>query len=877
MALDFQPKKQNDLGFKPITPAQKLGFSASQQTQEPEKKDGFFKTYIAPSTTEFSRQIQATGVANTSQNLLDQQEKALKDWIEGRKKGDSPRAQKARLDEINRIKQQLGKTSGTLDKTALQQVGTGLGVGLELSAVGEVPALLKGGLTAGFRGVKSLLGFGGKEAAEQATTRAPSFLSRTGSALETPIAQVGGSRSSALTRALGRADDLTSIKPLSQAERSAAQTAPVSTKLGMIGRDTAKLATEGATYGYGFDVSENLKSGDTGLSALTPGLGTLTGAAIPLGIGALRTGALPLSSMVRSARSLANPSDELIRQEQSRLKAAYDDVFNQRETTRARDEFLKSQGKDPSATLSKYGLVPDLEYSNGKTTIRTKGEGQAVSQVDDLIEKRAQGIQESLERIDASGANTRKVLSDLEAQAQREAKRSVSGLELKSKQNKIKSEFDSLRSKYGDEITASQMNTERIAANKNTKSFKRQDFEQDAFNIIGNVFRKNIDEVVGNEGVRAVNAEIGDLIAARDMLRKLDGKGIGSGRFTNIIGSAAASLLGAMAGGGNVVGQIASSIAAMIGFKAFLRALASGQFGGGATRRILTHLQDNPKLLNELIANEPKAIRDSLRRQFQKESEEILAQASEESQNLLPPAGGGARVQQESSGVIPLGSRTQSTIDSSELSGLSQNPRSTQTPTDKQSTKQITNTGTTINSVIPQSKNTASGGVDKKGIGGLIQRIKETPNKEGGFIRVGGGAKPEPQLPKRQGVSSANNSIPKSVNPSALAKKLDAEDITLIQSWIDNPKDLDAYTKLEPILEGMKISKLNASTQERVLADVIDAYKETGKKVNVKSKQDKYAKLRAELRDGEILVRDRKGNIGGIDPDDFDATIYEKI
>jgi len=41
--------------------------------------------------------------------------------------------------------------------------------------------------------------------------------------------------------------------------------------------------------------------------------------------------------------------------------------------------------------------------------------------------------------------------------------------------------------------------------------------------------------------------------------------------------------------------------------------------------------------------------------------------------------------------------------------------------------------------------------------------------------------------------------------------------------------------------------------------------------------KDQYANLRSQLRDGEILVKDMKGNIGALPIEDFDATVFTKI
>jgi len=58
-----------------------------------------------------------------------------------------------------------------------------------------------------------------------------------------------------------------------------------------IGTKTAARTAVGAATGYGYDVSQNLQAGANGPAALKPGMGTVLGGSVPLGIGALEAGA----------------------------------------------------------------------------------------------------------------------------------------------------------------------------------------------------------------------------------------------------------------------------------------------------------------------------------------------------------------------------------------------------------------------------------------------------------------------------------------------------------------------------------------------------------------------------------------------------------
>lgn len=64
-------------------------------------------------------------------------------------------------------------------------------------------------------------------------------------------------------------------------------------------------------------------------------------------------------------------------------------------------------------------------------------------------------------------------------------------------------------------------------------------------------------------------------------------------------------------------------------------------------------------------------------------------------------------------------------------------------------------------------------------------------------------------------------------------------------------------------------AKEKAETPEKSISDI---YKGTGLDFH-----DEYADFRAQLRKGEILVKDKNGNIGAILEDEFDSKLYDKI
>jgi len=380
---------------------------------------------------------------------------------------------------------------------------------------------------------------------------------------------------------------------------------------------TAK-GLEFGTVGAGFTAASNLADS----KPITDNLGASFGIGFVLpfagaGVGAaLRPAEKLFGGVSRVAGSFGTPTEKAISQEVSRLKGAYDDVFSARESTNAKAQFLRDHGKDPAEILSKAGIVPGLEYNGGKTIMRTKVEGGAVDKVTGMIEERAQQIQGTADKVQQTVGRNVPVAS-LEQRALQEARKNSSGVEMTSLLNKVKSVFASIREKYGEKVGVGDLNQERIAANKLTGAWDRPTFERDAFSVVGNVFRSSIDDQVGDDIVRNLNSEIGDLIAGRKLLIALDGKGIGGGRLTNLVASTAGSILGQLtAKDSGAVVQVISSLAGALGVKAFLRYIQSGAFGGPATERILSHLAENRSVLNELIAKEPQIVKNAWLKQI---------------------------------------------------------------------------------------------------------------------------------------------------------------------------------------------------------------------------------------------------------------------
>jgi hypothetical protein len=606
-----QPTTTNPL----LQKAQSLGI---QPINKPEPTKSFAQKtgdFLFPNVKEFSNMVSSATVMKDPayEGLLKSQEQTLntENNLRSRLMTETDPIKKKGLQDIltSTVNQKLAnqaeidKISKPQMKTGLQKAGTALGVGLDLGLTADLPLLGANLLRKPLMNVAPKL----------TTSIAETFGKKVGPDLTKEVIKRAPT---ALQPALTKTSQFLAPKAVTEADRLAFKAKSFLGKTKEIGMDALKMMPESAGVGYGYDVSQGLQEGE-GSKAFQPGLMTAVGALLPVGIGGMRVAVQPLSALKKTLRSLGTPTEEMIKIEQSKLKNAYESAFKMRESTDAKNTFLKSQGKEPSEVLAKYGLIPDTEYTNGKTVMRTKNEGGAVDEVSDLIGNRGEQIQSTLDNVERANPSGRMSVDEVERQALADAQRTQAGVDLIPIQNQIKTRTAGLRAKYGDTIGPGQMNIERVATNRGTKAWLKPQFELDADAVLGGTFRKYIDNIIDDKIVRQVNAEIGDLIAARKMLMAIDGKNIGGGRFTNIMASMAGSIIGAMASPSKgIIGQVITSLASALGVKIMLRMLQRGEFGGATTKRILQYLAEDKMLLNQLISKEPKLIQEAFLREI---------------------------------------------------------------------------------------------------------------------------------------------------------------------------------------------------------------------------------------------------------------------
>lgn len=196
--------------------------------------------------------------------------------------------------------------------------------------------------------------------------------------------------------------------------------------------------------------------------------------------------------------------------------------------------------------------------------------------------------------------------------------------------------------------------------------------------------------------------------------------------------------------------------------------------------------------------------------------------------------------------------------------------------------------GVTVDKIAGNNKDSVTFSVSapKKGITGMIDaakaNLKDPKKRQGGYV-----ANPLGKAgAKSESVSSTKNNTlaPKKLSDDDILAELNKYDTTPLT--VKKPAnttfkgDTDAEFRIGQLQDKLQKGALSDAEirEAKSLLQSRGAIEAPAKKTApTTSKKDKYAPLRSKLMDGEMLVKDKKGNIGAIDTDDFDATIYEKV
>jgi len=340
-------------------------------------------------------------------------------------------------------------------------------------------------------------------------------------------------------------------------------TKPLATKVTL--PTAAKSIATGAGIGYGYDVASKLEAGKTGASALTPGLGTAIGVALPLaGKVVSKTGVLT-SKAEKTAANLSKVEDEIAKIERNYAK------------TRPLVDKTAEARKLIAQSDVLVGAVDDTG------TISTKLKGGAIDKFKAQTIDDAEGIVRTGLQNEGIAISPNIVKEQLKKSI---LNSKLEGAELKRALNKIDDEVDGLAIKSNSEgyiklenlQDAKIFTYQNVDYNKPTSKLEAKAFANAYKTLIENNSRLNIKEV---------NSELAKYYDAIDLLDMLDGRKVKGGKLgkyaARIGGQIAGSALGGSVGGypgmavGTIVGgELSAKIQGMLMSRTFGKGVGAG-------------------------------------------------------------------------------------------------------------------------------------------------------------------------------------------------------------------------------------------------------------------------------------------------------------
>lgn len=210
----------------------------------------------------------------------------------------------------------------------------------------------------------------------------------------------------------------------------------------------------------------------------------------------------------------------------------------------------------------------------------------------------------------------RTLLESLRKQAQEALKRSQVVENLPQAQRQLDTFFKSFETKWGKQLSAEHVNQIRIAMNSRTKAFGEEAFKQDTANIVADIMRKRIDELVPSKNVRDANLEWGKLQNIKKTAQIFDNQpvkvgflGDAFGRYMGVLGI---SSIGFSAGGPG--GLVVAFLAAKIGGDAVAQLIRSKRFIGRARENLIKSIQQDDEIVRKLINEASEAEKAFLER-----------------------------------------------------------------------------------------------------------------------------------------------------------------------------------------------------------------------------------------------------------------------
>lgn len=261
----------------------------------------------------------------------------------------------------------------------------------------------------------------------------------------------------------------------------------------------------------------------------------------------------------------------------------------------------KAKGKDIMEILGSENYVPELNKgaldTRGLIEKATDDIGKYATMVDDYA-KAFDDVSTPLESIYQGALNVLKSSDEVLASGN-----------LNKAMRELGQRMEGLQAAYGSEVPTSTLNTIRKEMNQQTKAFMGEKFEQDVADAIADAVREKLDEIVPDDTMRRVNKKIGSLIAARQFLKKADGKKLMYGKMSTMM----ARLLGATVGSQAGL-PIVSPLLGAAGGDAAVRVASKWKFSTPMTRAILKKMTTNKELAREITQKTLKAEVDVINR-----------------------------------------------------------------------------------------------------------------------------------------------------------------------------------------------------------------------------------------------------------------------
>ncbi len=178
--------------------------------------------------------------------------------------------------------------------------------------------------------------------------------------------------------------------------------------------------------------------------------------------------------------------------------------------------------------------------------------------------------------------------------------------------NQVISILDSTQRRFGNSLTAKNINWIRKQMNAKTKSFMKEEFIQDAYNAVGNGAREVLDEIAPL--TRSANGEIARLSRIESVARQFHQKAIDAGILSSTVGRYLATIGGASAGL-SVAGPGGLVVAGLL-----------AHLGSQASAQLVRKIRFNPKLVDLIRqgVSRDKKLKTMLLKKATSEEKEVL-------------------------------------------------------------------------------------------------------------------------------------------------------------------------------------------------------------------------------------------------------------